>query len=339
MAKDLTQSRLDRQNILNNELAIQEIQETSVVEAVFFEDRLLMTKEMVASFFEVDIRTIERYISANAEELKQNGYELLRGRELKAFLRCYDEHFGTDIYVGTKTTVLGVFDFRAFLDIAMLLSESEKARAIRQVILDVVIDLINRKTGGGTKYINQRDKDYVHASLQEDNYRRQFTDALKNYVEDNRYKYAHFTDMIYVSIFREKAREYKKILDLKANDKVRDTFYTEILDIIAAYESGLADEIKRNSVRIGRVLSVRETEGLFHECEQMTLWKPLIQRGRIKMASRDMALRDAFHYQLSEYIQPLDADEYQKFLGAAGDELERLMQENQEVLRRLKERD
>ena len=328
MAKDLTQSRLDRQNILNNELAIQEIQETSVVEAVFFEDRLLMTKEMVASFFEVDIRTIERYISANAEELKQNGYELLRGRELKAFLRCYDEHFGTDIYVGTKTTVLGVFD-----------SESEKARAIRQVILDVVIDLINRKTGGGTKYINQRDKDYVHASLQEDNYRRQFTDALKNYVEDNRYKYAHFTDMIYVSIFREKAREYKKILDLKANDKVRDTFYTEILDIIAAYESGLAEEIKRKSEQIGRVLSVRETEGLFHEFEQMTLWKPLIQRGRIKMASRDMALRDAFHYQLSEYIQPLDADEYQKFLGAAGDELERLMQENQEVLRRLKERD
>ena len=326
MAKDLTQSRLDRQNILNNELAIQEIQETSVVEAVFFEDRLLMTKEMVASFFEVDIRTIERYISANAEELKQNGYELLRGRELKAFLRCYDEHFGTDIYVGTKTTVLGVFDFRAFLDIAMLLSESEKARAIRQVILDVVIDLINRK-------------DYVHASLQEDNYRRQFTDALKNYVEDNRYKYAHFTDMIYVSIFREKAREYKKILDLKANDKVRDTFYTEILDIIAAYESGLAEEIKRKSEQIGRVLSVRETEGLFHEFEQMTLWKPLIQRGRIKMASRDMALRDAFHYQLSEYIQPLDADEYQKFLGAAGDELERLMQENQEVLRRLKERD
>ena len=140
-------------------MAIQEIQETSVMEAVFFEDRFLMTKEMVASFFEVDIRTIERYISANAEELKQNGYELLRGRELKAFLRCYDEHFGTDIYVGTKTTMLGVFDFRAFLDIAMPLSESEKARAIRQVILDVVIDLINRKTGGlpfGTRALGGR---------------------------------------------------------------------------------------------------------------------------------------------------------------------------------------
>ena len=64
----------------------------------------------------------------------------------------------------------------------------------------------------------------------------------------------------------------------------------------------------------------------------------MIMRGRTKMASRDMALRDAFHYQLSEYIQPLDKDEYQKFLGATGDELEHLMQENQEVLKRLKER-
>lgn len=176
-------------------------------------------------------------------------------------------------------------------------------------------------------------------SLQEDNYRRQFTDALKNYVEDNRYKYAHFTDMIYVSIFKEKAKEYKKILDLKANDKVRDTFYSEILDIIAAYESGLADAIKHEYERVEHILSIKETEILFRSFENMALWKPLIQRGRVKMASRDMALRDAFHYQLSEYIQPLDRDEYKKFLGAAGDELDRLMRENQDVLRRLKERD
>ena len=55
-----------------------------------------------------------------------------------------------------------------FLNMAMLLSESEQARALRQLILDVVIDLINRKTGGGTKYINQRDKDFLFSSLQED---------------------------------------------------------------------------------------------------------------------------------------------------------------------------
>ncbi|MDU2898863.1 MAG: DNA-binding protein, partial [Finegoldia magna] len=177
------------------------------------------------------------------------------------------------------------------------------------------------------------------SSLQEENYRRKFTDVLRDCVVDNRYKYAHFTDMIYVSIFKEKAKEYKKILDLKANDKVRDTFYSEILDIIAAYENGLAAEIKSEYERVGHELSFKEVEGLFEKFENMALWKPLIQRGRVKMASRDMALRDAFHYQLSEYIQPLDQDEYQKFLGVAGDELERLMLENKEVLKRLKERD
>ncbi len=338
MAKDLTNSRLDRQNILNNEIAISEIQAKSGIDGILWNGKVFVTREMTASFFEVDMRTISRYLEQNGEELAENGYEVLRGRKLKSFLDAA-KNSGRDINVPTKTTVLGVFDFRAFLNMAMLLAESERARALRQLILDIVIDLINRKTGGGTKYINQRDKDFIFSSLQEDNYRRQFTDALKKYVEENRYKYAHFTDLIYVSIFKEKAREYKKILDLKASDKVRDTFYSEILDIIAAYESGLADAIEREYERIGHVLTQQETEELFKKFENMALWKPLIKRGRVKMASRDMALRDAFHYQLSEYIQPLDKDEYQKFLGVAGDELDRLMQENKEVLQRLKERD
>ena len=67
------------------------------------------------------------------------------------------------------------------------------------------------------------------------------------------------------------------------------------------------------------------------------MWKPLIVSARTKMASRDMALRDAFHFQLEEYIKPLDKKEYEKFLGDAGDELEKLMNENQDVLKRLKE--
>ena len=337
MNRDLTTSQLDRQNILNNELAITEIQDKTGVDGICWADGVYITKEMTANFFQVDIRTISRYIEQNNDELTANGYRVLKGKNLKAFMDAANNS-GKDIYVPTKTTVLGVFNFKAFLNIAMLLAESERARALRQLMLDIVIDLINRKTGGGTKYINKRDKDFLLSSLQEDNYRRLFTDALKNCVVENRFKYSHFTDMIYVSIFREKASEYKKILDLKASDQVRDTFYSEILDIIAAYESGLADAITRESEKLQRPLSIAETENLFLDFENLALWKPLIQRGRVKMASRDMALRDAFHYQLAEYIKPLDADEYQKFLGVAGDELERLMIENQEVLKRLKER-
>ncbi len=339
MTKDLTTSRIDRQNILNNEMAVEEIQDKSGITGIEWNGKIYLTREAVASFFEVDIRTISRYIEQNNSELTENGYVVLRGQKLKSFLSVVPEDFAKDINVPSKIRQLGLFDFKAFLNMAMLLSESDKARALRQLMLDIVIDLINRRTGGGTKYINQRDKDYIGSALQEENYRRQFTDALKLYIAEDKYKYAHFTDMIYVSIFKEKAHEYKKILDLKASDKVRDTFYSEILDIIAAYESGLADAIKQEYESVGHILSISEAESLFHRFESMALWKPLIQRGRVKMASRDMALRDAFHYQLSEYIQPLEKDEYQKFLGAAGDELERLMAENQEVLKRLKERE
>ena len=260
MSKDLTTSRLDRQNILNNDLAVEEIQESVEIKSVPWNERLYLTKELVAAFFNVDIRTIERYISNFSDELKANGMEILKGKKLESFICAYNDTFATDINVGHKIRSMTVFDFRAFLNMAMLLSESEKARALRQLMLDIVIDLINRKTGGGTKYINQRDRDYVFSSLQEDNYRRQFTDALKECVESDRFKYAHFTDLIYVSIFKEKAKEYKKILDLKASDSVRETFYSEILDIVAAYESGLADAIRTKSNELGRALSKVETE-------------------------------------------------------------------------------
>ena len=56
------------------------------------------------------------------------------------------------------------------------------------------------------------------------------------------------------------------------------------------------------------------------------------------MSSRDMALRDAFHYQLVEYIQPLNQKEFDKFLGEKSEELEKLLKENEDVLKRLKER-
>lgn len=339
MTKDLTTSGLDRQNILNNQIAIEEMRKRVDVKGVFWETKIYITKEDIADFYEVDVRTITRYIDKYSDELRNNGYKVLKGRELKTFLNIYGKSFAKDINVPSKITQLGVFDFRSFLNIGMLLSESLKARQIRELILDIVIDIINDKTGGNTKYINKRDNDFLFSSFQEENYRRIFTDALNLYVEDNKYKYAKLTNMIYKSIFKENAQEYKKILDLKASDKVRETFYSEILDIIASYENGLAEEIKSEFESKGSKLAIKEVEKLFKKFEQMPHWKPLIEKGRIKMSSRDMALRDAFHYQLAEYIQPLNQEEFDKFLGEKSDELEKLLKENQDVLKRLRERE
>ncbi len=36
-------------------------------------------------------------------------------------------------------------------------------------------------TGGNTKYVNQRDEDFIHAAFVEENYRKQFTDALREW--------------------------------------------------------------------------------------------------------------------------------------------------------------
>ena len=340
MDKDLTVSRLDRQNILNNDLAIAEIQKQTRIQGIYFEDKLCFTKSMVATYFEVELRTVERYVSENQKEISGNGYEVLKGKRLKEFLACVSEQNVPDINVGNisnRTPQLAIFDFRSFLNLAMLLVESPTAKSLRQVMLDIVIDFINQKAGGATKYINQRDSDFIGAFLHEENYRKEFTDALRDYVDMGNAKYGIYTDKIYQSIFREKAREYKQILKLSSKDRVRDTFYSEILTLIASYECGLSELIKQQSEKLGRKLNNWELSDLFKAFESLPLWKPLIIQARTKMASRDMALRDAFHYQLEEYIKPLEKEEYERFLGAAGDELEKLMSENQDVLKRLKE--
>lgn len=60
------------------------------------------------------MRTISRYLEQNGEELSENGYEVLRGKNLKSFLDAA-RNSGKDINVPTKKrSVLGVFDFRAF---------------------------------------------------------------------------------------------------------------------------------------------------------------------------------------------------------------------------------
>ena len=99
-------------------------------------------------------------------------------------MNCVLNQAVPDINVGNisnQTPQIALFDFKAFLNITMLLVESENAKVLRQIMLDIVIDFVNQRTGGSTKYINQRDRDFISAFLQEENYRREFTDALRDY--------------------------------------------------------------------------------------------------------------------------------------------------------------
>ncbi len=338
MKKKLTNSIIDRQNILNNPYAIQEIKKATQIKGIKFRDEVVLLKEQVATFFEIDTRTIERYLVKYDAELKGNGYEVIRGNQLKQLKISIEEQFATDINVGSKTTQLGIFDFRAFLNIAMLLTESDRARLLRQTILDIVIDTINRRTGGGTKYINQRDEEFLLSMFQEENYSKEFTDALRDYVDMGKFKYPLYTNKIYVSIFREKSSEYRKILRLHEKEKVRDTFYSEVLDLISSYEYGFAKLLEADFTQKKTKLSPWEVDELFWKFEKQPHWKPLVEKARNKMASRDLAFRDALHARLKGYITPLKPDEFERFLGEKSKELSERLEEAKDVMKRLKER-
>ncbi len=340
MSKDLTTSEIDRQNILNNPYALQEIEKAAGIQGISFEGKTVVLKEQVAAFFEVTLRTVENYLEQNAEELAKNGYEVLKGNRLKTLkesMKAMDVP-ETDFGNISKAPQLAILDFKAFLNLAMLMSESDRAKLLRQAILDIVIDTINVRSGGGTKYINQRDEDFLHSAFIEENYRHQFTGALNSCVDMGNFKYAIYTNKVYVSIFREDAAEYRKILNLEQKVKVRSTMYSEVLDIIASYESGFAAILQEECKLKGRKLIVTEVDDLFAAFEKQALWKPLIEKARVKMASRDYSFREVLHEQLEGYLQPLQRDEFERFLGEKSKELDERLEEAKDVMKRLKDR-
>lgn len=105
------------------------------------ESKALMLKKPMVN------RTVERYIAQHGDELKINGYRLLKGPSLKKFK---DLVHVTLVNEGNKAPILGVFSFRAVLNLAMLLTESERAKFIRSRLLDIVMDVLAEKTGGHT---------------------------------------------------------------------------------------------------------------------------------------------------------------------------------------------
>ena len=238
---DLTVSNIERQNILNNKYAVERVQESLGVTGMEFEGEYRFTKKMVADFYEVDISTINRYLAEYEDELKHNGYFLYKGKSLKEFKL----QFGHLINETSKTTQLGLFNFRAFLNVGMLLTESEKARQIRSAVLDIVIATLNERVGGGTKYINRRDANYLPTALKEVNYRKQLTSALRSYVNGHETNiYSQVTNAIYKAVFKENAKEYRDILKLDSKDNVRHTLYAEVLLVIASFENGVGASIR-----------------------------------------------------------------------------------------------
>ena len=337
MVKDLTGSPLDRQNILNNSYALENLEEHLGLGGILYEGEVLFTKQQLVEVFGVSESTIEKYLASHSDELSANGYTVLRGQKLRDLKAVMDV---TVTDYGNKTSALGVFTFRAMLNLEMVLVESERARVIRSRILDIVIDVMAERAGGHTKYINQRDCNYLPAAYQEFSYRKAFADALNNYLEMGKVKFSVYTNKVYQIVFREKAQEYKQVLSLGKNDSPRDTMYAEVLMAIASLENGLAAEMKAQSEQLDRKLLPPDVDVLFDAAEGNPFLKPIIEDARVKMASRDLGFRDALHQKLEAYIHSVPESDFERFLGETSRSLEDQLSDPEilAVFKRLKDR-
>ncbi|GAA2322105.1 hypothetical protein GCM10010149_89050 [Nonomuraea roseoviolacea subsp. roseoviolacea] len=126
---------------LSNELALTESatlrsQYVDQVEVLDYVDPLetvvgteYVTTEMVAAYFGVGIEAIKSAVKENRAELAANGYRVLRSAELRSF---------KDLTGMESTTPnLALYSARTVLNLAMLLRDSDKARAVRSYLLDL----------------------------------------------------------------------------------------------------------------------------------------------------------------------------------------------------------
>lgn len=327
MIQDLTSSQIDRQNILNNKYALQSIRQSLDITPIEYKGVFYLTKQMVADFYEVDIKTITRCLDENESELRFNGYIVLQGNDLKDFKLSGLK----DINVPKNTPQLGIFDFRSFLNIGMLLTRSEKAKKLRAMMLDIMIATINNKTGGGTTYINWRDRDFLPAAIQEEDYHKKFTSAVKACVTGNATgKYSEIANMIYKAVFCEHAEEYRALLKLKPTDNVRRTLYTEVLRVISSFENTLAQSIRQKSEDLERKVSMPEIQRMVNEIAKSPMMEPFLYEARQKMASRDLGFRQVTHEELLGYIKALSPEEFDRFLGDKSVDIEKLLLESDE---------
>lgn len=326
-----------RRNILNNSFAVKEIEAKVDIKGTFFGNEYWLTTQQVASFFEIDERTIRRYVKKYGDELTENGYKLISGNELKSF------YSGQDIDVLTnadKTTRLGIFNIKAFLNMAMLLSDSLKAKQLRTLMLNITTDTITKLAGGDTKYINQRDEKFILASYYNEGYNKKLRDALRKFVTDSSdtAKYPNYNDKVYKVIFKENAAEYKRLLELGKKDKIRETLYAEVLSAISSFENTVAEELKNKQIELQRNLTRDEADEVFEKTAKHPSFEPQVELARRNMASLDNGLRNKRHENLGEYIYPLNKDDYERFLGEKSKALSERIDDNLKMLKRLKDK-
>ena len=163
------------------------------------------------------------------------------------------------------------------------------------------------------KFVNQLSKDFKETREETKDYRKDFTDSIKKYVSAK--YYGTYTDMLYKFLFAERAKEYRKLLNLAKKDLTRNTMYEEILFVIGSFETGLAGELEKKYKKKEGHLNRQEFIKIFEQFSSTRNWDAYKKRVRKIMSTYDEELRNIKHPKLIDYEKEFTNEDIKKFLG------------------------
>ena len=76
---------------------------------------------------------------------------------------------------------------------------------------------------------------------------------------------------------------------------------------------------------------------IVNELAEHPMQKPYLNDARTKMASRDFSFRDAYHGNIADYLQAVTPEEFERFIGDQSIDFDRILADNKDVLKRLKQ--
>ena len=201
--KELRSEFYDRLDVLDRVKAL-----------VFFDKTQICTTEQVAEYFEVSKGTMDSLVKDNKEELVENGMVVLKGVDLKDF----KSSIGNPSHLN-RVANLNIFNKQSILKIAFLLTESDVALKIRNILSkenpELYSELSNKDNQLRFKKYEMEIKNYLEFSFGKEN--------VKSQVKVDKY-FVDFVlfDNVYVEVDENGHSRYNEIKELRREFELSD---------------------------------------------------------------------------------------------------------------------
>lgn len=130
-------ARADKMANVTHDKAMDTLSKAKALVMAMWQGTGVATTEQMASYYQVTIETVKMTLSRHRDEFDLDGVREIKGKELKAL----QSQGSDDLLLPEKTTRLNVWTPRAALRLGMLLRDSEVAKQVRTVLLDVAMQV------------------------------------------------------------------------------------------------------------------------------------------------------------------------------------------------------